>query len=114
MKGAENQAKRIENVLPKVRAKGLGMLAMKSNAMGGIAANNVASIDECLRFTWSHDIDTLVSGVETVEQLEHNVLACKTFKPMSKTEQTTLLERTKQGPVGVKVEKYKKSETEPA
>lgn len=104
----------IENVLPKVRAKGLGMLAMKSNAMGGIAANNVASIDECLRFTWSHDIDTLVSGVETVDQLEHNVLVCKTFQPMSQEEQTTLLNRTGQGPVGVKVERYKKAETEPA
>lgn len=104
----------IDNVLPKVRAKGLGMLAMKSNAMGGIAENKVASIDECLRFTWSHDIDTLVSGMETVEQLEHNVAACKTFHRMTQQEQTTLLERTKAGPVGVKVERYKKSETEPA
>jgi predicted aldo/keto reductase-like oxidoreductase len=104
----------INNVLPKVRAKGKGMLAMKSNAMGGIAKNNVANIQECLRFTWSHDIDTLVSGVETVSQLEENVLAAKTFKPMTEKEQISLLERTKAGPTGTKVENYKKGVTEPA
>jgi uncharacterized protein len=104
----------INNVLPKVRAKGLGMLAMKSNAMGGIGKNNIATINECLRFTWSHDIDTLVSGVETVGQLEENVLAAKTFKPMPEKDQISLLERTKAGPVGTKVENYKKSPTEPA
>lgn len=104
----------INNVLPKVRAKGLGMLAMKSNAMGGIAKNQVATIAECLRFTWSHDIDTLVSGVETVAQLEENVLAAKTFKPMTKNEQISLLERTSSGPIGVKVESYKKKEGDPA
>jgi uncharacterized protein len=104
----------INNVLPKVRAKGLGLLAMKSNAMGGITTNKVATIPECLRFTWSHDIDTLVSGVETVGQLEENVLAAKTFKPMPQKEQISLLERTKGGPVGTKVEKYKKEQSEPA
>jgi len=99
----------LENVLPKVRAKGLGMLAMKSNAMGEIGKAKIAPIEECLRFTWSQDIDTLVSGVETVEQLEQNVLTLKTFKKMSGEEMTTLLSRTKKGPTGTGVEKYKKA-----
>ncbi|MDQ6676341.1 MAG: aldo/keto reductase [Acidobacteriota bacterium] len=99
----------IGNVLPKVREKGLGMLAMKSNAMGGISEHHIAPISECLRFTWSQDIDTLVSGVETVQQLEENVLACKTFRKMTGPEMTTLLNRTKKGPVGAEVEKYKKA-----
>ncbi len=99
----------LENVLPKVRAKGLGLLAMKSNAMGEIGKANIAPIEECLRFTWSQDIDTLVSGVETVEQLEQNVLTLKTMKKMSGEEMTTLLSRTKKGPTGAGVEKYKKA-----
>ncbi|MCW5983294.1 MAG: aldo/keto reductase, partial [Bryobacteraceae bacterium] len=97
----------IESVLPKVRAKGAGVIAMKSNAIGNITKNKVASIPECLRFAWSQDIDTLVSGVETVEQLEQNVLACKTFQPMTKDEISKLLARTKSGPHGSKVEQYK-------
>jgi predicted aldo/keto reductase-like oxidoreductase len=101
----------IHSVLPNIRKKGLGLLAMKSNAMGGITKNNVAAIPECLRFTWSQDIDTLVSGVETVEQLEQNVEVCKTFQKMSKKEIQTLLTRTRQGPIGTKVERYKRGET---
>lgn len=100
----------IKNVLPKVRAKGLGLLAMKSNAIGGITREKVATIQECLRFSWSHDVDTLVSGVTTVQQLEENVLACKTFTKMSGTEISALLERTAKGPIGTKVENYKRTE----
>jgi len=99
----------IDNVLPKVRAKGLGMLAMKSNAMGEIGKQNVASIEDCLRFTWSQDIDTLLSGVETVEQLEHNIGVLKTLKKMTPAEMTSVLSRTKQGPNGPGVEKYKRA-----
>jgi predicted aldo/keto reductase-like oxidoreductase len=97
----------INSVLPNIRKKGLGLLAMKSNAIGNITKNKIATIPECLRFSWSHDIDTLVSGMETVEQLEQNVLACKTFQPMSAEEQKELLARTKKGLHGPKVEIYK-------
>lgn len=97
----------IENVLPKVRAKGKGLIAMKSNAIGNITKHKVATIPECLRFAWSQDIDTLVSGMESVEQLEENVLACKAFQPMTKQEIAELLARTKRGPHGQQVEQYK-------
>jgi predicted aldo/keto reductase-like oxidoreductase len=100
----------INSVLPNIRKKGLGLLGMKSNAMGPITKNRIASIQECLRFAWSHDIDTLVSGAQTLEELEENVLACKTFKPMSQQEKQALLARTKQGPYGSKIERYKKPE----
>ena len=100
----------IRTVLPNIRKKGLGMIAMKSNAIGNITKNSIATIPECLRFAWSHDVDTVVSGVQTVEELEQNVLACKTFKKMSGTELSSLLDRTRRGPIGSKVETYKKPE----
>jgi uncharacterized protein len=99
-----------DNVLPRVRKKGLGAIAMKSNAMGPITKNNIATIDECLRFTLSQDIDVLVSGAETVDQLEHNIGVVKSFKAMSRQEISSLLERTKKGPYGSKIETYKKKE----
>ncbi len=100
----------IKDVLPKVRAKGLGLLAMKSNAIGEITKAKIATIPECLRYTLSHDVDTLVSGVETVQQLEENVLTVKTFQKMNRDEISTLLSRTAKGPIGSKVERYKKPE----
>lgn len=101
----------IENVLPAAHKKGLGRIAMKTNAMGDIGKNKIATIDECLRFAWSQDVNAVVSGVESVEQLEHNVALCKSFRPMSRREMTELLTRTKQGPHGSKVEGYKKKES---
>ncbi len=100
----------LTNVLPAARKKGLGVLAMKSNAMGAITKKNVARIEECLRFTWSQDVDLLVSGVETTSQLEDNVLVLKTLKKMSKDEISVLLHKTKQGDTGSKIEAYKKKE----
>lgn len=100
----------IENVLPVARRKGLGVLAMKSNAMGGIGKHQVARIEECLRFTLSQDVDTVVSGVETTGQLEENTGVVKAFKKMTKQEMSVLLHRTRQGPTGSKVETYKKKE----
>ena len=104
----------ITNVLPEARKRGLGVLAMKSNARGEITKSKVAGIEECLRFTWSQDIDTLVSGAETASQLEDNVLVLKTLKKMSKQEMSILLHKTKQGKFGTAVEKYKKKENEAA
>lgn len=98
----------LTNVLPVARRKGLGVLAMKSNAMGTITRNNVARIEECLRFTLSQDIDTLVSGAETVEQLEANVLTVKTHTRLSPAEISAILERTKRGQTGTSIEGYKK------
>ncbi len=100
----------IHSVMPNARKKGLGLIAMKSNAMGSITRNSVAAIADCLRFAWSQKPHTLVSGVETVEQLEANVLACKTFKPMPPAEITALLERTRKGEFGSKIERYKRAE----
>jgi uncharacterized protein len=98
----------ITNVLPVARKMGLGVIAMKSNAMGAILRNNVARIEECLRFTLAQDIDTLVSGVETVDQLEANVLTVKTQPKLTPAEVTTILERTRKGLTGTAVERYKK------
>ncbi|MBN8734151.1 MAG: aldo/keto reductase [Acidobacteria bacterium] len=100
----------ITNFLPNAAKKGLGRIGMKSNAIGEITKNKVAEIDDCLRFSWSQDIHTLVSGVETTGQLEHNVNVLKTIKLMSKDEQRMTLHKTKQGQYGSKIERYKKPE----
>jgi len=100
----------IDNFLPNARKKGLGIIGMKSNAIGEITKNNVAAIQDCLRFSWSQDIDTLVSGAQTTGQLEENVMVLKTLKKMSKQEITLMLHRTKQGKYGSKIERYKKPE----
>lgn len=102
----------IRNVLPVARKKGMGVLAMKSNAMGQISKNQVAQVEECIRFTLSQDVDTLVSGVETLEQLEQNVNTVKTLKKLSPSEISSVLERTSHGKTGNQIEQYKKGPDE--
>jgi len=80
--------------------------------MGAITKNNIAKIDECLRFCWSQDIDVQVSGAETVSQLENNVMVLKTLQKMTKQEISVFLHRTKQGKYGSQIENYKKKENE--
>ena len=101
----------IHSVLPNIRKKGLGLIAMKTNAIGAILKNRIATIPECLRFAWSQDVDVVVSGVETVQQLEENVATCKTFKKMTSQEMAELLARTAKGPHGTAIENYKRKET---
>jgi hypothetical protein len=45
-----------------------------------------------------------------VEQLEQNILVVKTLKPMSRNEQQQILARTRQGPYGSRIERYKRKE----
>jgi aryl-alcohol dehydrogenase-like predicted oxidoreductase len=101
----------ITNFLPNAAKKGLGRIGMKSNAIGQITKNEIASIGECLRFSLSQDIHTLVSGVETVDQLEQNVGTVKAFHKLSPGEISEILKRTKQGQYGSVIERYKKPET---
>ncbi len=98
----------VENVLPKATAAGLGRIAMKTNAMGPILDNKIATIAECLRFAMAQGPDTICSGVETVEQLDHNVSVIKHQRPFDDKELTQLLTRTGKGKIGPEVEWYKK------
>ncbi|MBI3697243.1 MAG: aldo/keto reductase [Acidobacteria bacterium] len=100
----------IQAVLPAARKKGLGIISIKSNAIGNITKNHIATIPECLRFAWSQDVDVVVSGMDKLEYLEENVAAAKSFRPMSGEEQRVLLSRTGKGPFGSQVEQYKKKE----
>jgi uncharacterized protein len=101
----------IDQVHPKVRERGLGLIGMKSNAIGNIGKMRIATIEECLRFAWTQNPHTLVSGVESVDQLEQNIGVLKSLKKMSQTEVSQLLQRTKKGPIGSGIETYKKKES---
>ena len=101
----------IQNVHPKVRERGLGLIGMKSNAIGNIRKMRIATIEECLRFAWTQNPNTLVSGVESVDQLEQNIAVLKTLKKMTPAEMTSILDRTSKGPTGSRIETYKIKES---
>ena len=97
----------IDNVLPRAREAGYGLIAMKTNAMGPILNEGIATIPECLRYAMAQNTHTICSGVETIEQLEENVATIKHDQPYSEAEMETLLSRTGKGKIGAEVEWYK-------
>ena len=84
-----------------------GVIAMKTLSMGKILSYQVATVAEALRWVWSQPVSVLVSGCESVEQINYNVYLAKTFTPMPEDEQAALLARTEPHK-GTQVEDYKR------
>jgi aryl-alcohol dehydrogenase-like predicted oxidoreductase len=59
-------------VLPGLRERGLGVLAMKTAAGGALVQKGVCAHAECLRYVWSLPVDVAVVGMETPEQVRVN------------------------------------------
>ena len=96
----------INSVLPVALNHNLGVIAMKSCSIGIIIEHKIATVDECLNFSWSMPVSTLVSGMDHFDHLNYNVKLAKKFTPMSKEAREKLLARTKKTS-GPAYERYK-------
>ncbi len=95
-----------KTVLPELVKRKTGVLAMKSMAGGWMLQKGVARAREALPYVWSLPIHVLISGVQTLEQLDENTKLAREFKPMSEKEKSALLERA-QSKAGNQTEYYK-------
>jgi aryl-alcohol dehydrogenase-like predicted oxidoreductase len=64
-------------VLPELRVRGIGVIAMKTAAAGSLPQRGVARVDECLRWVASLPADVLVSGMESLAHLRANAAALR-------------------------------------
>ncbi len=81
-----------KEILPRVAERGMGIIGMKSLAGSQILKAGV-SPQEAINYALSLSIDTLVSGIDSLEVLNQNLTIVRTWKPLSKKEQIHLLER---------------------
>ncbi len=96
----------VRQVIPEAVKYNIGILAMKTTANGILLEDKVATIKECLYFAWSQPVSTLVSGMDSIEQLKENVTFAQQFKNLSEKDQSKLLARTESFR-GIKREFYK-------
>lgn len=96
-----------QHVLPAAVEKGMGVLAMKT--MGGSAAypqdgsppkaslleTGAITAEECLRYSMSLPVTTVVSGMDTMDVLEKNLKVAKEFQPYTEEEMAALREKVK-------------------
>lgn len=81
-------------VLPELVKQNIGVLAMKTMANGTILESKTVNAIECLQYAMNLPTSVVITGCESMENLEQALTAARTFKPMSEDEVIKLLSRT--------------------
>jgi aryl-alcohol dehydrogenase-like predicted oxidoreductase len=83
-----------KKVLPVLVRDGIGVLGMKPMAAGLILDSQTVEPIECLHYVMNLPTSVVITGCESLENLEQALKAAKTFRPMSGTEVAALLAKT--------------------
>ncbi|HKR11486.1 MAG TPA: aldo/keto reductase [Pyrinomonadaceae bacterium] len=83
-------------VLPELVKQNIGVLAMKTLANGTILESKVVNAIECLQYAMNLPSSVVITGCESMADLEQALTAARTFKPMTEAQVNTLLAKTKQ------------------
>lgn len=82
-------------VIPLALENNIGIIGMKSNGMGRLGKSGIATPTEGLRYSMSLPVSTVVSGIDSMQILEENILVAKIFQSLSECELEELLNRSK-------------------
>ena len=77
-------------VLPRLVAEKIAVLGMKSLAGGVLVKNGALSVQECLHYALNLPASVVISGIDSMEVLEQNLAALRSFKPLSDEELASL------------------------
>ena len=66
--------------------KEIGVLGMKPLASGMILKSNTVNAIECLHYAMNLPTSVVITGMESMENLQQALEAARTFKPMSRGE----------------------------
>ncbi|MFY0650853.1 MAG: aldo/keto reductase [Cyclobacteriaceae bacterium] len=112
----------LNNVLPTLVDRKMGVLAMKTLSNGGFFGGKthfvkgenprlipeVLSVKEAIHFVWSLPVSTLITGADDVAMLQEKIDLAKSFKQMSEADRQALIDRAgNTGFDGRKLEFYK-------
>ena len=83
-------------VLPELVKQNIGVLAMKTLANGMILESNTVTAIECLHYAMNLPASVVITGCESMKDLEQALTAARTFKPMTDEQVRDLLSKTAQ------------------
>src|SRR5678815_2755997 len=81
-------------VLPELVKQNIGVLAMKTLANGTILESKTVTAIECLQYAMNLPTSVVITGCESLKDLEQALTAARTFKPMSEAAVRALLAKT--------------------
>ncbi|HKU73432.1 MAG TPA: aldo/keto reductase [Pyrinomonadaceae bacterium] len=81
-------------VLPELVKQNIGVLGMKALANGTILESKTVTAIECLQYAMNLPTSVVITGCESMENLEQALTAARTFKPMTDEQVKALLSKT--------------------
>jgi aryl-alcohol dehydrogenase-like predicted oxidoreductase len=104
-----------KQVVPECLKKNVGVIGMKSlgggSPRGRIPSVGQVTAQECIRYSLSLPVATLVVGIQTMEDLKQDVALARGFKPMPDAEKTQLLTRVREEAGDGRHEMFKSTQT---
>ena len=94
-------------VVPLLVKEEIGVLGMKPLGSGEILKSKTVSAIECLHYALNLPTSVVITGIESMKNLEQAMEAVRTFKPMDKEAIFTLLARTSDAAKHGKFELFK-------
>ncbi len=83
------------DVLPIVTQRGIGVIAMKTLAWGWLLRTGTVSAEQALAYAWSQPVSLAVVGMDSMAFLKANISAARSYRPMSRQEQESLVAATR-------------------
>ena len=96
-------------VLPELVKQKIGVLGMKPMANGIILKSKTVTPTECLHYALSLPTSVVITGIDSMEILEQDLEAVRTFKPLARDEVDSLLAKTAQAAARGEFEPFKTS-----
>jgi len=100
----------INNLLPALVERKIGVLAIKTAACGRFFSNKIVpdriSLAEMHYFVWSLPVSVLIAGFDTTEQLQERIKLARSFTGMSQEQRLELIKKVADVAAG-KIEYYK-------
>ena len=87
-----------QKVLPELVKHNIGVLGMKPMGAGFILKSGVVTPIECLHYAMNLPTSVVITGCESVANVEQAINAATTFKPMTKEQVASILAKT--APIG--------------
>jgi aryl-alcohol dehydrogenase-like predicted oxidoreductase len=94
-------------VLPELVKQNIGVLAMKTLANGTILESKTVTAIDCLQYAMNLPTSVVITGCESMEDLEQALTAARTFKPMSDEQVKGILDKTAEAASKGKYELFK-------
>jgi len=96
-------------VLPMLQERNIGVLGMKPIGAGILLTSGKVSAVECLRYALSLPTSVVITGCESMKDVQQAIDLGRNFQPLSETERAVLLSKTAEVAKNGQFELYKTS-----